>query len=134
MSKAFKIILGTSLTHLHSPKHHRRALGILLEVLAVEPDNVQCLMAQGYIMQAAGKWAEASDLFSRVAELRPDDVDLGLRSKEEAAWSASRHLGPKAALTELNTVLELLQQQEGREADQARCLWRYGQLKWENSG
>jgi superkiller protein 3 len=79
-------------------------------------------------MQASEKWQEASTIFSRVDALLPNDLEDGLRSREEAAWCKSRYLGPAAGIDELNAVLRLLEEQETREHDQARCLWRCGQL------
>jgi superkiller protein 3 len=78
--KAFKVVLSTSLVHFFPPKHHPRALRIMDEVLSQDPQNVACLMARGYILEAAAQWTEACECFARVVGLIPDDVDDGLRS------------------------------------------------------
>jgi superkiller protein 3 len=88
-------------------------------------------MGRGYILQRANKYADARTLFTRVAELLPDDTVVGIRAKEEEAWC--RVLLNKAAeaedsLTELAVALDHL---EERNEDQARCWYRLGRCLWE---
>ncbi|KAK7692824.1 hypothetical protein QCA50_004459 [Cerrena zonata] len=130
VSKAFNVTLGTSLVHLFPPKHHVRALGIIDEVLLQDPQNIRCLMGRAYILQFAQKWTQAADLFSEVARLLPEDVDNGLRAKEEFAWCNVEAGDADSGSTGLKEVLELLDPLENREADQARCWWRLGKCYW----
>ena len=120
--------------HHFPPKHHTRALDILDQVLSEDPDNVPGLMSRGYVMQHAKKWEEGSGLFHRAAELRPDDLQDGLRAREEEAWCKVKAHDPDTGEKSLVAIVELLDAEEGREADKARCWWRLGKSRWELGG
>jgi superkiller protein 3 len=128
--KAFNVILATSLVHLFPPKHHARALPIVDDVLSQDPDNIAGLMARGYILQAACQWTEASEFFSHVIKLIPDDLQEGLRAREELAWCQIQSHDYENGMDGLKRVLEL----QDRSSDQARCLWRLGKTHWEMGG
>ncbi len=127
-------MLASALVHYFPPKHHARALGIINDVLTDDPDNVRCLMGRAYILQASKKWEDASSLFSRVAELIPEDLDEGIRAKEESAWCIAHAHDPRSGANALKVVLGALDQLEGRESDQARCWWRLGKCYWDMGG
>ncbi|OCH91806.1 TPR-like protein [Obba rivulosa] len=129
--KAFNVILATSLVHYFPPKHHSRALGIIDKVLEQDPENIPCLMGRGYIMQFARKWDEARKLFRKVADLIPDDLDTGLRAKEEAAWCQVNMDELDSGAAALQAVLDVLDGLEDRSTDKARCRWRLGKSYWE---
>jgi superkiller protein 3 len=74
------VMLGTSLVHYYPPKHHARALRILDDILSEDDANVPSLMGRAYILQASKDWVGAAELFLRVNELLPDDVDEGIRA------------------------------------------------------
>ncbi|KAI0082004.1 TPR-like protein [Panus rudis PR-1116 ss-1] len=131
VAKAFNVILGVALVDLYPPKHHARALGILDEVLAQDADNVRCLMGRAYVLQYAKKWSDAAELFSRVVQLIPDDMDDGLRAREELAWCKAQSGDPDGGAKALREVLDTLDTLEGREHDQARCWWRLGKCYWD---
>lgn len=131
---AFNVLLANALVHFFPPKHHARARRIVDEVLAEDPDNIRSLLDRGYILQSAKKWSEASDAFARVAELLPEDLDDGLRAKEELTWSKAQIADPDSGAKGLKAVLEILDTLEGREYDQARCWWRLGQCHWTMEG
>lgn len=131
--RALNVLLGVSLVHFFSPKHHVRASRIINEVLQEDTDNIQCLMSRGYIMQAAGKWAEASSTFQRVAELLPDDLYDGLRAREEDAWSMTQAHDPETGDKILQEVIKILDE-EGRNNDSARAWWRSGKARWAMGG
>ncbi|KAH7923951.1 TPR-like protein [Leucogyrophana mollusca] len=128
--KAFNVVLATSLVHLFPPKHHPRAIRLLDDVLSLDPDNVDCLISRGYVLQSAEKWEEAESLFAKADALIPDDLEKGLRAKEERAWCHSR-----TQLTEgmnlLKGVLDTLNGLDDRDPDKARCLWRIGKCCWD---
>lgn len=127
----FNVALATSLVHLFPPKHHARALPILDDVLSQDADNVSALMGRAYILEATQKWNEAEECLSHVVSLLPDDIENGLRAKEEAAWCRSQQGQLELAADDLTAVKEILETLDGREADQARCLWRIGKCYWE---
>jgi superkiller protein 3 len=87
-------------------------------------------MARGYILQAAHKWTEASKIFSRVVKLIPDNLEEGLRAREELAWCQIQSHDYESGIDGLKSVLEL----QDRSSDQARCLWRLGKTHWEMGG
>ncbi|KAG6334505.1 hypothetical protein ID866_4588 [Astraeus odoratus] len=127
--KAFNVVLATALVHLYPPKHHPRALGILDDVLKQDPDNVDALIARGYVMQFAEKWDEATMIFCKAAELIPVDTPKRARAREEGAWCLSR-----TSLEDgLCTLKEILSDLDGEwfEPDKARCLWRIGKCFWD---
>lgn len=127
-------MLATSLVHFFPPKHHTRALRLIDAVLAEDPVNVKCLMGRGYIMQHALKWGEGGNNFRRVTELLPDDSSEGLRAREEEAWCKVEDHDPDAGEKALMEVINILDSQEGRHQDQARCWWRLGKCRWELGG
>ncbi|KAK0232722.1 TPR-like protein [Armillaria fumosa] len=130
----FKVILATSLVHLFPPKYHARALSIIDDVLSTSPNNISCLMGRAYILEQGNKWEEAADLFSRVHQLLPNDVDNGLRAKEEHAWCRSRLGDFDFAVTALKEVLETMDTLNDHVEESARCLWRLGSCHWDMSG
>ena len=127
-------MLGTSLVHYYPPKHHTRALRILDDVLSDDDTNVSSLMGRAYILQASGDWVVTAGLFLRVNELLPDDVDEGIRAREEHAWCMLQQGNSDVAASELKVVSEVLDNLEGREMDQARCWWRMGKCAWQTEG
>ena len=131
VKRGFNVILATSLVHFYPPKHHRRALEIIDDVLSLQPKNVSCLMGKAYIMQAGKQWTEAAKLFDSVISIAPDDVQDGLRAKEEFAWSQSREGNLESAILGLDQTLAALEEFGDRELDKARCLWRIGQCHWD---
>ncbi|KAG5653623.1 hypothetical protein H0H81_011849 [Sphagnurus paluster] len=126
----YKVLLSISLVHLFPPKHHMRASSLIEEVLSHSPDNTVCLMGQAYIAQAAGKWSEASKLFSRVEVLLADDLVDGLRAKEENAWCLCQLGDLENGITILQIIADILKDLEDRGEDHARCLWRIGKAYW----
>ena len=91
-------------------------------------------MGRAYILQASKDWAAAAELFLRVNELLPDDVDEGIRAREEYAWCMLQQGNSDIAANELNAVSEVLDNLDGREVDQARCRWRMGKCAWRIEG
>ncbi|TBU40919.1 TPR-like protein [Dichomitus squalens] len=129
--KAFNVILATSLVHYFPPKHHPRALKLVDEVLAEEPDNLRALLARGFILEHAQKWTNSADIFAKVAKLDPEGLDYGLQAKEEHAWSEAMCGKLQVAADELREVIAVLDQLEGRDEDKARAWWRLGRCFWE---
>lgn len=127
-------MLGTSLIHYYPPKHHTRALRILDGVLSEDEANVPSLMGRAYILQAARDWGAAAKLFLRVYTLLPDDVNEGIRAREEQAWCTLHQGDSDVAAHELKAVSDVLDDLEGREVDQARCWWRMGKCAWQAEG
>ncbi|CAA7259262.1 unnamed protein product [Cyclocybe aegerita] len=127
----FQVVLATSFIHFFSPKHHQEATRIIDEILSRSPDNTAALMGQAFILQAVPKWQEASEGFNRVATLLPDDLDVGLRAQEEAAWCKCQIGLVEEGLEGLQQVSNMLDDidDEGRNSDRARCIWRIGQCK-----
>ncbi|KAJ7188466.1 TPR-like protein [Mycena filopes] len=127
----FKVVLATSFVHLFPPKHHARALSVIDEVLSQAPDNTQCLMGRGYILQHDKRWEDAEDLFGRVSDLLLDNSELGIRAKEEKAWCQSQAGKLEAGIQGLEDVLAALMEAEDVDEDCARCLWRIGKSYWD---
>jgi superkiller protein 3 len=132
--KAFNVALATSLVHLYPPKHHTRALRILEDVLSEDPNNVNCLMSRGYVLQRAGKWLEAASCFSRVSDSHTEDTRDCIRAQEEHAWCEVQLNHLDGAITELKTVIELLENEENSDVDKSRSWWRLGRAYWEMGG
>ena len=130
----FNVVLATSLVHLFPPKHHARALPILDDVLSQDPLNVPALMGRAYVMEAAQKWDEAVECLKQVVSILPDDHDDGVRAREELAWCQSQQGDLADAVEALSEVKVTLDGLEGRELDQARCLWRIGKCYWDMGG
>ncbi|KAJ7647495.1 superkiller protein 3 [Roridomyces roridus] len=124
----FKVALATSLVHLFPPKHHVRALSVIDRVLSAAPDNALALMGRAYVLQYDQRWEEASELFARVHDLLPGDLQLGIRAREELAWCQSQSGSPAAGIQGLEDVLAEL---EDTDAESARCLWRIGKSYWD---
>ncbi|KAJ7668399.1 TPR-like protein [Mycena polygramma] len=127
----FKVVLATSLVHLFPPKHHARALSVIDEILSQAPNNTACLMGRAYILQHDKRWNDAADLFSRVSDLLPDDLQLGIRAREELAWCQSQSGELQAGIQGLEDVLAVLAELEDADAECARCLWRIGKSYWD---
>ena len=132
--KAFNVALATSLVHLYPPKHHTRALRILEDVLSEDPNNVNCLMGRGYVLQSAGKWLEAASCFSRVSDSHTEETRDIIRAQEEHAWCEVQLNHLDEAVAELRTVIELLENEEDSDADKSRSWWRLGRAHWKMGG
>lgn len=91
-------------------------------------------MGRGYILQCVDKWDEAATLFAKVGQLIPEDLDSGLRAKEEQAWCQSQAHDIENSIAGLKNVLEVLDHLDDRDLDRARCLWRLGKCYWEMGG
>lgn len=127
-------MLATSLVHLFPPKHHTRALSAIDEVLSQAPNNTAALMGRAYILQYDRRWDEAAELFSRVSDLLPGDLQLGIRAQEEQAWCQSQAGAPAVAIEGLEAVFAVLTELEEADAECARCLWRIGKSYWDLGG
>jgi hypothetical protein len=73
-------------------------------------------------------------MFSKVYSLLPDDLDDGLRAREETAWCQCQIKETETGIASLQAVLETLTGLEGRNFDTARCLWRLGKANWDLGG
>jgi superkiller protein 3 len=93
-------------------------------------------MGRAFILRAASKWEEAAGVFEEVSALLPDDVDVGLRAREECAWCRCQLGLFEECLAELQLVLNALDELDGEELnhDRARCLWRIGKCYLEIDG
>ncbi|KAI0674837.1 TPR-like protein [Trametes maxima] len=131
VKKAFDVTLATALVHLFPPKNHARALRILDEVLAEDPNMIRALMNRGFVLQYAKRWDDAAHLFGRVIKLEPEDLDQVYRAKEELAWCNVMLGQLQTAANELRQVIDALEELEGREEDKARSWWRLGRCHWE---
>ncbi|PPQ99738.1 hypothetical protein CVT24_009721 [Panaeolus cyanescens] len=130
---ALQVIQATALVHFYPPKHHKTAASILAEVLGKSPNNTTALMDQGYILEAASSWSEAAAVFDKVVSLISDDIQDGLRAREEAAWSRYQSGEVEAGIAELEQTLAILENldDETRKPDCARCMWRIGKGRLE---
>ncbi|KAI9511143.1 TPR-like protein, partial [Russula earlei] len=129
--KAFNVALATSLVHLYPPKHHTRALRILEDVLSEDPNNVNCLMGRGYVLQRAGMWLEAGSCFSRVSDTVLEKSRDAIRAQEEHAWCEMQLDHLDEAIAELGTVIDLWENEEDNDEDKSRSWWRLGRAHWE---
>ncbi|KAL0571344.1 Superkiller protein 3 [Marasmius crinis-equi] len=131
---SFQVVLATSLVHLFPPKHHRRAKGIIEEILTVSPDNVPALMGRGYILEEEKQWKEAAEIFARVQTLVPEEDFESIRPREEHAWCLTRLGDMHEGIPLLEEVLKSLNEHDGTEHDRARCNWRLGKSHWDLDG
>lgn len=92
---------------------------------------MNCLMGRGYVFQRAGKWLEAASCFSRASDGRPEETRDSIRAQEEHAWCEVQLNRIDMAITELRTVIELLENEEDSDEDKSRCWWRLGRAYWE---
>ena len=86
-------------------------------------------MGRAFVQQAAQKWKDAGDTFGLVSSIIPDDVNLGLRAREEGAWCRVQINLCEEGLVDLQQVLDALNgvdDNDKRNPDRARCLWRIG--------
>ena len=120
--------------HHFPPKHHTRALRIIDDVLSSDPVNVPCLLGRGHVLRDARKWDDAVAVFCKVVELLPDDLKDGLRAREERAWCLLQRQEAAEAEKEFLSVVEVLDREEGRETEAARCWRRLGQCRWDLEG
>ena len=101
------------------------------QVLARSPSNIPSLMGKAFVQQAALKWKDAGVTFDLAFSIIPDDIDLGLRAREEGAWCKVKMDLCEKGLVDLQQVLDVLNglDDDGnkRNSDRARCLWRIGQ-------
>ncbi|KAG8917885.1 Superkiller protein 3 [Tulasnella sp. 418] len=137
VKNAFNIIIATSLVHLHPPKHHLKALGLLQKLLADDPDNIPSLMARGYILEHAQKWQEAIGVFDQVIKLLGmNDLGVGLEAREERAWCRMHESPSQRSIgnEELKEVISALETLEGREEEKAKARWRVGWSLWNMGG
>jgi len=104
-------------------------MSLVHEILAVSPDNVPALLAQGYIHQARKEWQHSKESFEKVVDVEPESHHA-LRAREESAWCETKMGQFDTAIDHFSAVLNVLETLEGREADSARCLWRLGQTHW----
>ncbi|KAJ3899280.1 superkiller protein 3 [Lentinula edodes] len=128
---AFQVTLATSLVHLYPPKHHRRALQLVDEILLVSQENIAAIMGKGYILEASHEWGKAAENFAKVFELLGTEHDEGLRAQEEYAWCISRNGDVQGGIDSLQNILHILNGLEGRHHDRARCHWRLGKCLWD---
>jgi superkiller protein 3 len=131
--------LATALVHLNPPKHHQRARRILDAVLAKSPDNVDCLMGKGYVLEHAGRWQEAADSFERALKQDSLPESKRIEAREERAWSLVKARRLEEGEDELRKVI-LLREEEGEETEDvdddaiARIWWRLGKCLWYKGG
>lgn len=134
VTKAFNIVLATSLVHWFPPKNHIRALRIIDDIFVEDPDCVSALMGRGFILQYAKRWEEAADFFSKVVKLQPEDFDQPSRAREERAWCLAMCGRLQESADELREVIDALENVEGHEEDKARCWWKLGRCYWQMGG
>jgi superkiller protein 3 len=91
-------------------------------------------MGRAYILQEASRWEAAAELFATVSNLLPDDLQLGIRAKEEHAWCQSRSGELELGIEGLEAVLTILTDLEDSDSEAARCLWRIGKCYWDIGG
>lgn len=86
-------------------------------------------MGQAFVQQAVLKWKDAGATFDLVSSIIPDDVKFGLRAREEGAWCKVQINLCEEGLVDLQQVLDVLNRiddDDRRNSDRARCLWRIG--------
>jgi hypothetical protein len=107
---------------------------ILPEVLSLDPNNIPSLMAQGTIFQYENKLTDAEAIFWKVVQLNPDH-ETKLRALGERAWCIVQQTGrTQEGISELNSVLEILDREEGKSEEKATVWWRIGKSLWDSGG
>ncbi|KAF8322289.1 hypothetical protein DL93DRAFT_2205831 [Clavulina sp. PMI_390] len=137
---AFQEAMSTSLVHHFPPKHHPRALGVIEQVLASQPENVACLMARAYTLRYAEKYPAAEAIFSQVAKLIQQEQEeakvdklLYLEAKEEEAWCQSLSGDYESTVIGLKGVIDELDGFEDQPRRQAQAWWRLGRTFWDQN-
>lgn len=91
-------------------------------------------MARGFIMQAAGKFADASEVFLAVPKWETDDNKNIYSAREEYGWCLAEMGELESAAHELRGVLDKLELSDGQEIKKARVCWRLGVCLWRLGG
>lgn len=90
-------------------------------------------MGRGYVLQFSEKWTEAAEFFARVAGLlgEDDDTGVGLEAREEEGWCFVRSGRVEDGEKRLRDVIQLLDEEAGKEGKKARAWWRLGKCLWD---
>ncbi|KAL6977951.1 Superkiller protein 3 [Sarracenia purpurea var. burkii] len=154
VKQGLNCIMATALTHLHSPQNHLRALRYADAVSWRNPDDLEALLAKGYIKMAGEDWLQAKNLFEEVVTKYRSGIDRRgkkpiaatravplqnplLEAQGEAAWCDLQGGKLDEATEELHNFLERVDAEDvqGVTSEQrARAWWRYGQALWQRGG
>jgi superkiller protein 3 len=121
------------LVHFYPPKYHARALRSLDSLLEEDSNQVDCLIARGYIHQHAKRWEEARQDFDKVLDLVDCQEATWLEAAEESAWCQIQLGETSAGIQSLKSVIERLDDQRDSETAQARAWWRLGKAIWDET-
>ncbi len=100
-----------------------RALALLDQLLAADPDDIDALLVQGYVVEMTGKPRLARPLYERVLELRPGNV-LGLIAISDCDVYDDRLDDALAHLEEAHARIGAGLYEEDREQELESVLWR----------
>jgi superkiller protein 3 len=104
-----------------------RSLDSLLEE---DPNQVDCLIARGYVHQYSKRWEEGRQDFDKVLNLVDTQDAPWLEAAEESAWCQIQLKETGAGIQSLKFVIERLDEKSDAEAAQARAWWRLGKAIW----
>ncbi len=157
VKQGLNCLMATALTHLDAPQNHARAMRYQDAVLARNKEDIEALLAKGYVRQAAGDYKQAKQLYSDVVRIASageqsrsaDGPTLQqeralmhsknplIEARGEAAWCDVNAGALDEATTELKELLELIDGKDvkGISMEQkARTWWRYGECLWRKGG
>jgi len=100
-----------------------RALALLDQLLAADPDDIDALLVRGYVLEGSGEPQLARPLYERVLELRPGSV-LGLIAVSDCDVYDDRLDDALAHLEEAHARIEAGLYEEDRERELKAVLWR----------
>lgn len=147
--------MATALTHLHSPQNHLRALRYADAVLGRNSNDLEALLAKGYIKVTGADWVQAKKLFeeieTREQEASKNDEGMSLsrrralfhsknpllEARGEAAWCDLQAGKVDEATEELREFIDQVDAEDAQgitSEQRARAWWRYGQALWQRGG
>ena len=127
--------LGVALVPYFPPKHHSRATRLLTGVIESEPANSEARFARAQILETAGDWSAARELFQFILDQGGEEREM-VAAREEVAWCLVNEGKLSEGRDILEEVVEMRDsrwEQSGKEDEalpRARAWWRLGKTEW----
>jgi superkiller protein 3 len=125
---SLRILLGTSLIHYQSPKHHPQAQQLFDTVLSQKPNSVEALVGKGRIAVDEGNFSQSIELTSKALLLDPVNVE----AKMEHGWALALNNNLQGGRAELEDTLHLIGEENVHSRELiAEIWWKIGKCVWE---
>jgi len=127
--------LGVALVPYFPPKHHSRATRLLTGVIDAEPTNSEAKFARAQVLQTAGDWPAAKELFQSILDQGGDEREM-VSAREEVAWclvNEGKLTDGRSILEEVVEMRDSRWEESGKEDEalpRARAWWRLGKTEW----